>query len=195
MDTIDNRDFVEMANPHSWFLVADNLNSQAVALRKQAGNSILMYTNYTTEFAAHWDATNRSVFLLSGFALENAIKAFLVYEHPEWISNGCLSKELKSHSLTNLVKKSSTIPYKSKGMSILRGFEDGLESWARYPCSIKKEATKQEQVLGEKLWQGYEWLMLAYGRRLVKLLSDNWKGPHGFEGKYDIQGTFLNTKF
>src|SRR6516162_9077364 len=30
-----------------------------------------------------WDRVDKSIFLLGGFALENAIKAFLVYENPE----------------------------------------------------------------------------------------------------------------
>ena len=41
-----------------------------------------------------WAATNKATFLLCAFALENAIKAFLIYEHPAWISDGCLHHEI-----------------------------------------------------------------------------------------------------
>jgi hypothetical protein len=75
---------------------------------------------------------DRSVFLLGGFALENAIKAFLVYENPQWVSNGRLSRNLKSHSLTALQSKSELVPYKKRHVSILKAFEGGLDSWFRY---------------------------------------------------------------
>lgn len=190
---INDKEFVEMANPHSWFLVADNLHAQAIELRKKAGNSFLTQTNPQKSFEMHRDATNRSVFLLGGFAIENALKAFLVYENPEWISNGNLSKKLRTHSLTELSQMSSLIPYKTKGQWILKGFEDGLESWARYPCSLSKKDTKEEQLLNKKLWQGYEWLVPAYGRCLKKLLAQEWRGPHGFQGHYKIEGNFLGA--
>ena len=48
---------------------------------------------------------DKSIFLLGGFALENAIKAFLVYENPDWVSGGRLSRNLKTHSLTKLQAK------------------------------------------------------------------------------------------
>ena len=75
----------------------------------------------------------------------------------------------------------------------LKAFEDGNESWARYPCALSKETSAQTSTLDEGLWEKYEWLMAAYGRRLTKLLSINWKGPHGFGGKYEIKGSFLGA--
>lgn len=191
--TMSNEAFVEMANPHSWLLVADNLHSQAIELGKLHGNSNLSRFDFQNDSGTSWDSSNRSIFLLSGFALENALKAFLVYENPEWISNGIISKNLRSHSLTALSEKSKLIPYKARGLWVLKGFEDGLESWARYPCGLSKLDSNEEQNLSEKLWAGYQWLVPAYGRRLKKLLAKNWKGPHGFNGRYEFQGAFLGT--
>ena len=125
--------------------------------------------------------------------IENAIKAFLVYEHPGWISNGTLSKHLKTHSLTKLSGMSNLVPYKKRSQSILKNFEDGNESWARYPCSLTKDYTKDPLILDHKLWLRYLWLMKAYGKRLINLLSKRWDGPHGFSGHYKISGTFLDT--
>lgn len=84
--------FVEQAQPHSWMLVADNLHDQAKVLRKLRGSSLL--TRNSENSSTTWVNTDRAVFLLCGFALENAIKAFLVYENPSWISNGRLSGKL-----------------------------------------------------------------------------------------------------
>ncbi len=188
---ITDKEFVDMANPHSWFLVADNLHTQAMEISKKSGTSSLTRVNGEGIEELKMDATNRSIFLLGGFALENILKAFLVYENPAWISNGALAKKLKSHSLTDLADMSTIIPHKTDGQWILQGFEDGLESWARYPCSLSKDDTQEEQELSEKLWDGYKWLITAYSQRLKELLEKNWRGPHDFKGHYKFEGNFF----
>lgn len=186
--------FVErMANPHAWLMAADNLHEQVLALRKRTGQS---FTTLSADgIHTTWDGVNRSVFLLGGFALENAIKAFLVYEHPEWISNGTLSARLRSHSLTGLQKQSRLIPYQHKYVGVLQKFEDGLESWARYPCGLTVATSAPEGQLNASLWNGYLRLMSAYGVKLEELLSRAlWQGPHGFKGRWTFEGdTFLNA--
>ena len=71
----------EWANPHSWLLAADDLHEQALAqYRRRDGSVLLIKKDGETK---SWDRVDKSIFLLGGFALENAIKAFLVYENPE----------------------------------------------------------------------------------------------------------------
>ena len=182
------------AHPHSWFLVADNLHLQACQLYKNKAKSYLTRIDFSSGDSDSWDSVNRAVFLLGGFALENAIKAFLVYENPSWISNGKLSRQLRSHSLSSLAAKSHHIPYKVHGRWILRAFEEGLESWARYPCSLTNDKSDVEKVLTNRLWSGYTRLTSAYGRKLKKMLSREWVGPHGFKGRFDIDGEYLSAK-
>lgn len=188
-----NEEFVEFACPHSWFLVADDLHWQAVELRRSFGQGHLTKYDYRSGTKASWDHTNRSTFLLASFALENAIKAFLVYENPGWISNGTLSKKLKDHDLAALAKISNNIPYKEKGRKTLRAFAEGNESWARYPCALNKKSSAQPSILNKDIWSRYEHLMAAYGRRLMHLLSIPWKGPHGFRAEYGIKGNYLGV--
>lgn len=184
----ENFKFVEeMANPHSWLLTADNLHEQAVALRGQWGRSLITFNRLNVE-SITWDSVNKSVFLLGGFALENAIKAFLVYENPILISQGTLGRKLRSHSLTSLQKKSTLIPYKNRYLGVLQQFEDGLDSWARYPCGLTADTSKHEAKLQDELWAGYLRLMVAYRKRLRALLSSKlWHGPHGFSGRWTFQ--------
>jgi hypothetical protein len=185
--------FVEMASPHSWLLAADNLHQQAILLYSQRGQSAMTLTDMTTGNITAWDGTNKSVFLLGGFALENAIKSFLVYENPQWISNGKLSKRLQSHSLTMLQKESSLVPFKNRYLGVLQQFEEGLNSWARYPCSLSGATSMDEGIMRHDLWSGYLRPMRAYGNRLATLLSREWHGPHGFYGQYTFKGTFLSA--
>jgi hypothetical protein len=189
----ENRRFVEeFANPHSWLLTAENLHEQATEMYKRRGSSsLLTRVDANNRIIQQTRGIDKPVFLLGGFALENAIKAFLVYENPVWVSNGRLSRNLKSHKLTALREQSTLIPFKKKSTRILKAFEDGLDSWFRYPCSLTIEETKEEQHLYEDLWHGYETLMRAYGRKLVILLNKGWSGPHGFYGSWEVRGETL----
>src|SRR6266436_3136199 len=100
----ENKRFVEeFANPHSWLLMAENLHEQATALyRTRDRSSILTRRDANKVVVQQTRGIDKSVFLLGGFALENTIKAFIVYEHPLWVANGRLSGNLKSHKLTVL---------------------------------------------------------------------------------------------
>jgi hypothetical protein len=129
------------ANPHSWLLAADDLHEQALAQYRRRDGSVLMIRQDGE--TKSWDRVDKSIFLLGGFALENAIKAFLVYENPEWVANGKISRHLQSHSLTKLQARSKLIPYKKRHVAVLEGFEAGLESWARYPCALTFERTEE----------------------------------------------------
>jgi hypothetical protein len=195
-----NKWFVqEYANPHSWLLTAENLHEQATVLYgTRDRSSIVTRVDANNRFIGQTRGVDKPVLLLCGFALENAIKAFLVYEHPEWVSNGQISTKLKSHSLTKLQERSSLIPYKRKYLWVLRAFESGLESWFRYPCGLTVAETKEGEALHDSYWDGYVRVMHAYGKRLTDLLDKYWSGPHGFGGRWEMRGGetlgYTNTK-
>jgi hypothetical protein len=184
----------EHANPHSWLLMADNLHEQATGLyQRRSASSILTKLDAKGAITEQMRGIDKSVFLLGGFALENAIKAFLVYENPSWISNGRLCSKLKSHNLTVLQSQSKLIPYRKNYLHVLEAFESGLDSRFRYPCALTVEDTRDEHRLYEHLWQGYCKVMAAYGNKLMLLLNRGWKGPHGFNGRWTIRGDFLGS--
>jgi hypothetical protein len=192
----DHKRFVEkFANPHSWLLTADNLHQQATAIYAgRANSSVTTQVDANNTILRQTRGIDKSVFLLGGFALENMIKAFLVYENPNWVSNGRLSKNLKSHSLTTLQSRSMLVPYKTRHISILKAFEDGLDSWFRYPCALTVEETKEEGLLYDDFWHGYLAVMRAYGRKAIMLLGKGWQGPHGFYGRWVFRGEHLGYK-
>lgn len=184
--------FATMAQPNSWYMVAANLHEQAVRLQRlPSGRVSLVEPGIGT---MTWEANNRAVFLLAGFALENAIKAFLVHENPSWVANGRLDKKLRSHKLTKLAQRSVGIPYKKRAAPILAAFEDGLESWGRYPCSLFAHATKFEEPMPKQLWPRYLKLMTRYERGLRTILARPWRGPHGVDRRVVVTGTFFGTE-
>jgi hypothetical protein len=192
----ENKRFVDdYANPHAWLLTAENLHEQAAIMySRRAGSSILTQRNAKGEVLQETRGVDKPVFLLGGFALENAIKAFLVYEHPHWISNGRLSGELKSHKLTPLRDRSKLIPYKKTYTHVLEAFESGLDSSFRYPCALTVQDTQEGRNLYEDLWNGYTKIMSAYGKKLVTLLDKGWKGPHGSHGYWKVRGETLGWR-
>ena len=186
--------FVQFAEPHAWLQTADRLHGQAVALRADAGKGLVSFIDHHAGGAVQsWASTNKACFLLAGFALENAIKAFLVYENPGWISNGNLSRRLRSHDLRELQEASTLVPYRTRLLWVLDGFEEGLDSWARYPCGLSVDRSLPEAVMTPRLWAGYLRLMSAYGRRLKMLLCREWRGPHGTRRRWKIEGDLLGV--
>lgn len=139
--SVEAQEFAQAAHPHSWLLVADNLYDQAKALYERFPNGSTTRREGDGTVVGRWPSSNRSTFLLAGFSLENAIKAFLVYEHPQWVSNGVLARPLRSHDLVALSNQSSLIPWKTRGPAVLARFANGLESWARYPCALTASET------------------------------------------------------
>lgn len=187
------REFAQAAHPHSWLLVADNLYEQSRTLYSRFPSGKLTQTDGRGNVLGDWPLSSRSTFLLAGFALENAIKAFLVYEHPQWVSNGVLARPLRSHKLAALSQRSSLIPWPTRGPGILSRFEGGLESWARYPCALDAFETEVEANLSPALWASYLKIMRAYGEELMQLLRVGWDGPHGIGGRFEFQGGYLGA--
>lgn len=180
--------FEYKANPHSWLLVADDLHQQAVTLHSVSGQEFLTRRLSSGDDELTRDRSHRAVFLLCGFALENSIKAFLVYENPELIANAKLASQLQSHKLTKLSRQSVLLPYRQRGQWVLEAFEDGLDTWARYPCGLWNSTSKDEAILTEQVWRWYRRLIAAHGRKLEDLLKKGWRGPHEFKGRFRFQG-------
>jgi hypothetical protein len=189
-----NYRFVFRANPQSWLLCAANLHEQAIWLRRHSGRAMLSQLDADGMCPLSRDGGNRSLFLLAGFAIENAIKAFLVLENPSWISNGKIASPLRSHSLTTLESRCESIPMKGERRWLLERLESGLESWARYPCALTAAETTDEGDMELALWKEYLVRMKAYRLELIELLSRPWKGPHGFEGRWIFSGDFFEDE-
>jgi hypothetical protein len=190
---LSNLEFAEAAQPHAWYLVADSLHSQAVAIRSDAGRSYLIRRDTKMGIDSRWDWTDRTAFLLAGLALENLIKAYVVYENPSWISNGKLSGKLRTHKLVELAHLANSLPYRQKSMKTLQAFQEGIDSWARYPCALDVSRDSAQKVMSDKTWRGYRWLIRSYGKRMLRMLQVEWRGPHGLSVQYKIEGDWLGA--
>lgn len=186
-----SKQFCAAADPHQWMFSAADLHEQAIELQGRRGLSqVTLRTPGQPNVT--WDGANRATFLLCAFALESAIKAFLVYEHPDWIRGGRLGDELCSHKLVQLSEKSSLIPYRARDQWILAAFEDGNESWMRYPCGLHADDVRPQRQMHDKLWNGYRRVMRGYGKRLTRLLAKGWADPYGKHGSWALGWAYLD---
>jgi hypothetical protein len=92
-----------------------------------------------------------------------------------------LAKAIRSHSLTRLRSMSRLVPYKNRYSGVLAAFEDGLESWARYPCALTHQGKSYERQVTPELWAGYTRMFSTHQVRLEKLLTGVWRAPSGAE--------------
>jgi hypothetical protein len=167
------------ASPPHWLEIAKDLNDQAQAL-KRLDLGVVQYTNSQGQTTIR-PRTNRGVFLLAGFALENLLKSYLIFENPTYVANGVLAKVIRTHSLTRLRGMSRYAPYKNRYGAVLAAFEDGLESWARYPCGLTHQGRSYERMVTPELWAQYNRMFPIYRARLEKLLTKSWLAPSGGE--------------
>lgn len=172
-------DFELTASPPHWFEIAKDLRDQAHALH---GMSIgrTLYTSHTGASTLR-ERTNRGVFLLAGFSIENILKSYLIFEDPSLVANGMLSKRIRTHRLSALRDMSRLVPYKNRYAAVLAAMEDGLESWARYPCGLTHTGSTYERVVTPELWLAYNSMFNAYQKRLESLLTKVWRAPSGGE--------------
>ena len=173
-----HRDFALAALPLNWYEVAKLLHENAHTLHATRHKGGVLYSDGV--IAKQRPTTNRAVFLLAAFALENLIKAFLIYENPKYIEGGRLSmKLLNGHGLSSLQKECKKIPSPVRTRFVFEVLEVGVNSWARYPCSTAINRETQERLVTPEFWAAYNKVFELYSRRLESLLSKFWKGPYG----------------
>lgn len=180
MGSEEDKKFANAAHPLNWYEVAKLMHENAHLLHN-APQGFVRYSNGVESFTR--PTSNRSVFLLAAFALENLIKAFLIYEHPEYIANGKLSPQLlNAHNLSKLQEKCKKIPSPKRTRHVFETLEAGVNSWARYPCATSIERETKERMVTPEFWEAYNHVFKLYSRRLEELLSKKWNGPYGVVG-------------
>ena len=180
MGSEENKKFAKAAHPLNWYEVAKLMHENAHLLHKTHQG----YVTYSDGVETITRPTsNRSVFLLAAFALENLVKAFLIYENPNYISNGKLSRQLlNAHNLSKLQKKCKKVPSPIRTRHVFETLELGVNSWARYPCATSIERETKEREVTQEFWEAYNHVFNLYSKRLEELLSKKWKDPYGEVG-------------
>lgn len=177
MNLEEHKRFASAAHPLNWYEVARLMHDNAHALHNMP-QGVVSYKSDSGYITT--PTSNRSVFLLAAFALENLIKAFLIYENPHYIKDGRLSSHLlNGHSLSKLQRRCKKIPSPKRTLHVFETLEVGVNSWARYPCATAVGKESKERTVTPQFWEAYNHVFKLYCMRLEQLLSKKWKGPYG----------------
>ena len=181
MDKPEHKKFANAAHTLNWYEVAKLMHENAHALHNMPQGAV----SYSDGVECITRPTsNRSVFLLAAFALENLIKAFLIYENPHFIEGGKLSRHLlNGHSLSKLQKKCRKVPSPKRTLHVFETLEVGVNSWARYPCATSIDRESVERTVTPSFWKAYNDVFNLYSQRLEQLLSKKCKGAYGEVGR------------
>lgn len=176
-DNAINRNFAMAASSVSWYEVAKLMHENAHVLHNSPQGTITYSTGTKSETRR---TSNRPVFLLAAFAMENLLKAYLVHQHPEYIEGGKLSKELlNGHRLSALQMKCKYVPSPKRTRHVFEKLEVGVSSWARYPCSTSIERESEESSVTPEFWAEYNRVFRMYSEKLESLLSKRSVGAYG----------------
>ena len=185
MNNAVNRNFARAASPISWYEVAKLMHENAHVLHRAPQGTITYSTGTRSETRR---TSNRPVFLLTAFAMENLLKAFLVHQHPKYIEGGKLSKELlNGHRLSALQMKCKDVPSPKRTRHVFETLEVGVSSWARYPCSTSVERESQERSVTPEFWAEYNRVFRMYSQKLEALLSKQSVGAYGEIGHVEFK--------
>lgn len=131
--------FIVDGSPDSWLSFAEELMDSAEILWKQNDHSIrseIIHDKTEILESRKISSISRPYFLLIGFAIENLLKGFIVFDDPTTITSGKI-KRIKTHKITNLIKEISYIKLSEEELDICKKIEEAIPYWGRYPIPLE----------------------------------------------------------
>ena len=178
MPTNEDLAFAQAAHPMNWYEVAKLMNESAHILHDSPQGQVIRRMQGGQQIVRR--ESNRPVFLLAAFAMENLLKAYLVMENPRYIEGGRLARQLMNgHGLVKLQTACKSVPAPKRSRFVFEVLEKGVNSWARYPCATAAERQSDELAATPEFWSAYTRVFELYCLRLEKLLSKRRRGAYG----------------
>ena len=178
--------FIIDGAPTEWFSYAEEL-MEAAELLWQKSNSVeseIIYTeienkkNQIVE-SRKISAISRTYFLLVGFAIENLLKGYIVLNTPSTITQGKISKKLKSHKITNLVKEISEINLSNEELEICKKIEEAIPYWGRYPIPLKYTGIAPDIGVTSKIRKIIKGMYHRLALQLYNEVKNGWESGTG----------------
>lgn len=133
---------------------------------------------------------SRTYFLLIGFAIENLLKGFIVFDDPSTITSGEV-KRIKSHKITILVKKINEIRLSEAEVDICKKIEEAIPYWGRYPIPLDYSGITPDIGVTTEIRRIIKEMYDRLALQLYKKVKDGWDSGtgeqvvHVFIHKYD----------
>ena len=180
-----NQIFVMKAGPNNWLDYDEELrNSMDYIWERKTWGTKMEYDDI--DGYKEKSSISRTWLLLAGFAIENLIKGLIIAQNPSYISNGKLSRKLRTHKIFNLAMSIEGITLSEEEQNFLRTLEKCIPSWGRYPIPINIDELSTEINATDKLKETFEALFDKLHNQIEGILSKKWKGPHGCTLNYSV---------
>ena len=123
--------------------------------------------------------------MLTGFALENLIKANLIGDNPDLIKEGKLDKSIGSHNIIRLCEMIKDFELKVPEHDLLELLKEAIPYWGRYPIPKNHTQINDEKYLIESDHHTFLSLFERLQLRLLKRTSSNWLDVNGNKTDWD----------
>lgn len=176
-DFTDEQHFALAASPPAWKDFAVELHNSASMLWSMEGQGLLVSSDGLGRLMKK-SHISRTFLLLAAQSVENLLKAIIISEQPSLVSNGELSKEIRSHKLTYLAGLISEMDFHEEEVNLLNIFQEAISYWGRYPSPLYSDQLTLEKVATDEFHAEYERLYDRIHRHLYQLIRNGWQGPH-----------------
>ncbi|MFO7744819.1 MAG: hypothetical protein R6V36_05485 [Psychroflexus sp.] len=184
--------FVQRADPSEWCEYGNEIKETLDILWEQKNNYLKLSYDGSRGLTIKKPSISRSWLLLSSFAIENLLKSTVIYEHPEYISNGRLSSNLTHHRLTDLAEDIRSIKFSDEELELISELEECLPSWGRYPIPKKVDKLKldAEIIASDDFKEKFDHLFLKLDLHIYESIKKGWSGPHGYKFRGSLRSMY-----
>ena len=178
------RKFIEAAAPEYWYAYSEELITSAKELRSQLGGQeiIIIHQDATgDESTKSRPVISRAILLLLGVAIENLVKAVLISEDTERLTDGKLRNDVVGHKLSDLGKKCATVTYTKKERELLSLLSDVIPYLGKYPVPLNSDKMLDEVHSSDNLLHDLFALAHRLSLEIYRLNENGLSAPHGVQ--------------
>lgn len=179
MNEEDYIKFVQRAGPSEWNDYAREIKDSLDILWKER-DRFLKVSSRRNQILKK-PTISRTWLLLASFSIENLLKGILIYENPNYISNGSLSKKVSHHRLSVLTEEIDSISLTDDELEVIEVLESCLPYWGRYPIPKKAHEIENEIVASSDFKSIFEFLFNRLDKHIYDSIKYGWEGPHNCE--------------
>jgi hypothetical protein len=184
------QEFTLCSSPDNWCSCASELKNAFDILWVHEPEGLITSIGSNKYFYSNKSSLSRACFLLAGYAIENLLKGLLITEHPEYVSQGKLSKGLSHHNLSTLANKITCIKFNSNEQSLLSLLGLYLTNLARYPVPLNSNQLEIEKPFTADIQILFNDLYLKLDKTIYSLTKNGWEGAEGISLKSSFRSEF-----
>ena len=172
------REFTENASPDNWLHYGDEFRRAALTLWKDKENLWIDFSSEEKE-GKERPAISRSFMLVSGFSIENVLKAYLVAINPTLINTGLLGKKLHVHNLVKLSNLCIDLSFDDKEIELMEILSAAIPYWGRYPIPTHYNDIKPEKIVSEEFYDIYKAIYDKIFNAVLDKIKNGWDAGNG----------------